>query len=1244
MRRILIICGLALLLAASCADKQQAGSAGKPADSTRQQTAKADGDSLYADYPASDAALEQKPLPAPSGSGSFVKLEPAETGMDFVGLAESRELLLDDVGSQAGMAAADYDGDGDIDIYLCGIENDNQLFRNEGGWKFTDVTDEVNPELRVSGELAGSAVFFDINGDRLLDLYVAVRGGKNRLFINGGDGSFSEQAADYGLDTERSTIVSAVFDLDNDGDLDIYNANNRKGRNEDGMVEEERGNARYFGFFLNPETGERILDDESSQTHYMDNSGKIRLKPDSDEFYVNKGEGKFINEASTIGVRPDGWSLNALACDFNNDGYIDLQVSGDFDTPDWYYLNNGNGYLKEMGRTMLRINSFFGMGSDAGDLDRNGWMDYMVGDMSATGYKDSKKQSGDMNISRYELSNFTPQPNMRNTVMLNRGDGWMTEAAAFLGVKSSDWTWSVRLADLDNDGLLDILATNGYLNSSIEYDVQRRIKEMREQGASQEEIDNYWLSTPGLLTDDIIFTASEPLKYKKAPDNWGIHDQAVSCGCILQDLDGDGDLDFVVNNTNEQLGLYRNDVGSGNQVLIDLRQDGPNHEAIGARVVAWCGGEQYMQDVILTRGYASSESSRIHLGLGQHEKIDELWIRWPGNQAEVLRDLDVNMHYTITRGSQLTDVSQPAAHQQLFSQEELAWEQQEADTFDAEFDAEPLLPVRRSTLGTGLAVADINLDGQLDVYFTGAAGQTGKLYLGRGDGTLVGSPMLDQVVEPRQENMEPLLFEANGDGRPDLLLTSGSNEEPSGSNYYIDRLVTNEEDGFKLGVMSVAPASSGSACASDIDNDGDLDLFIAGRQKPGEYLRPEVSNILENDGTGKFTLATGRIAPGISEVGPISDAIFADLNGDGRQDLVLAVEFGSVEWWANNDGLLVRQGPVSTSGTWQSLASGDFDNDGDMDLLAGNYGLNTKYHPSAEKPYLIIADDFDNNGTRDLVEVKFGSDGTLLPGRGRSCSGYAISTIPQKFPTWEMFADATLEEIYGPMDQVAERYSAEEVRSMLLVNDGQGGFSAQPLPKEAQYSIVFGMATGDFDNDGNLDVWLNQNYRNSQPEETRWLTGYGCLLLGDGQGGFRNVEHMDSGILLNAEGRGAVAADLNGDQCLDIVMSVSSAHPQVAWGQPDSSLGRGLLVSVAGPAGNPAGVGAKLSLELDNGKVLHREVQAGHTFLSSYVGPQHFGIPDGSKPVTLTVSWPDGGSTEVTEFGDVSKVIVSKGN
>ncbi|MCB1218463.1 VCBS repeat-containing protein [bacterium] len=1196
----------------------------------------------FAGYPASDAQLTDSPLADGESAGGFTRLDSGESGISFVSEALDNDMIVDDIGSQAGMAAADYDGDGDIDIYLCGISNDNLLFRNDGGMKFTDVTDECGTELRLSGELAESAVFLDINADGRLDLYVAVRGGANRLFIAGEDGRFSENAAAFGLDSGSSTIVSAVFDVDNDGDLDIYNANNRLGRHGNGLLETVRGEKPDINYIFDEQTGEVSLGGADADKFYMDPVFKARFRPDSDQLFINNGSGAFEDRASELGVKPLGWSLNALACDFNNDGWTDLEVSGDFDTPDWYYLNDGNGRLVEHGQEMCRINSFFGMGSDAGDLDRNGWMDYVVGDMSPSGYKDGKKQSGDMYEWRKELATFEPHQNMRNTAMLNRGGGWMTEAAALLGVKSTDWTWSMRIADLNSDGVHEILATNGYISRAIEVDERNHIKSMIQAGRSQQEIEDYIVSLGPFATDDIIFTADEPLHYGKAPDNWGIHDDAISCGCSLQDYDGDGDLDLIVNNTNAEAGVYRNDLANGSRVLIDLRQPGLNPEAVGARVEAHCGGEVFMQDVILARGYASTESSRIHLGLGEHEKIDALWIRWPGNRAEVLRDLEVNRHYVISQGSQLTDLSVSDDQPTLFSQQELGWNQVEADTFEAEFAAEPLLPVRRSTLGTGLGVADINADGQLDAYFAGPAGQAGKLYLGRG-GKLEASPLLDRSVDERPESMGVLFLEADGDGRPDLLLSSGGNEAAPGSTEYIDRLHYNRAEGFKLAGMQVEPSSSGSAVASDIDNDGDLDIFIAARQKPGEYLRPGVSQILINDGSGQYSLATGRVAPGLAEVGPVADALFTDLNGDGRQDLVLALEFGGIEWWAAGDGGLTRQGSISPSGTWQSLACGDFDNDGDVDLLAGSYGLNTKYHPSSQKPYLIIADDFDGNGTRDLVEVKFGSDGTLLPGRGRSCSGYAISTVPQKFPTWTEFANASLEEIYGPVDQAAERYSAEEVRSCVFLNDGSAGFGMQALPVEAQYSIVLGMAVGDFDNDGNLDAWLNQNFRNTQPEETRWLTGYGCLLMGDGAGGFRSMEHLESGILLNAEGRGAVAADWNSDGCLDILMSVSNGKPQLAMGQPQQSAGRGLLVNLTGPAGNPAGVGAKLRLELSDGRVLQREVLAGHTYLSSYVGPQHFGIPEGTQPVKLSVSWPDGSTSELSQFTDELTVSLAHG-
>ncbi|MEZ5337336.1 MAG: FG-GAP-like repeat-containing protein [bacterium] len=1236
MHRYFFAAFLGVLLA-SCVDNSQeppVAGAGNPGSNG----AGAAGARLFAELPESDAGVSSVALAEAAGGGGYTRLGPEECGIDFVSEVLSKELKLDAISVQAGMASGDYDADGDIDLYLCGIENDNALYRNEGGWKFTDVTQEAAPGLRMSGDMAESAVFADLNADGVLDIYVAVRGGINRYFAGNGDGTFTDRSEEAGLASARSTVVSAVFDVDNDGDLDVYNANNRKGRNDDRKIEDLRSDGAYFNMMRNIETGEVRLDEARHPDHYMDAAGKIRLKPDSDELLINDGSGHFRNEAMERGIEPLGWALNALACDFNNDGWTDLQVSGDFDTPDWYYINDGNGHFTERGRDMLRVTSYFGMGSDAGDLNHDGWMDYMVGDMSPTGYKDGKKQSGDMNLSRYELVNYEPHQNMRNTVLLNRGDGWMSEAGALLGVKSTDWTWSIRLADLNSDGILEILATNGYISTSVEYDVQRRIKQMLEDGASQEEVDAYELGLPALRTDDIIFTASEPLHYKKAPDNWGIHDQAVSCGCILQDLDGDGDLDFVVNNTGDQLGVYRNDLDNGGRVLIDLRQDGPNSEAVGARVAAWCDGRQYVQDVILARGYASAESSRVHLGLGDASMIDALWIRWPDNKVEVLRDLPANMHYTITRGSRLADY-RPQAHEPLFSQESLNWQQEEQDTLIAEFEAEPLLPLRRSTLGTGLGVADLNADGRLDIYLAGPQNQQGKLFTGREGGGFAGSPMLDKAVDDRPESMATLLFEANGDGTPDLLLSSGGIESEEQMQSYLDRIYLSGGDGFRPGTLPVEQLSSGSACASDIDNDGDLDVVIAGRLKPYVFGAAVHSHVLRNDGSGVFSLATGQLAPGLADSGPVSDICFADLNGDGRQDLLVASEFGSVEWWANNDGVLIRQGAIGPSGMWQSLACGDFDNDGDSDVIAGNWGMNTKYHPSTEKPYMVIADDFDGNGTRDVVEVKFGSDGTLLPGRGRSCSGYAISTIPQRFPTWEKFADATLEEIYGPLEQVGEKLTADHVASAYFENDGSGSFVMTDLPDMAQISCAFGIATGDFDNDGNLDAWINQNFRNTQPEETRWVCGYGTLMLGNGDGSFRCLEPLDSGLRVNAEGRGAVAADFNGDACLDLVLSVSNASPQIAYAVADRLRGSGLLVSLTGPAGNPAGVGAVLTLELSDGRSLRREVQAGHTYLSSYVGPVHFGIPEGSDPVRLSVSWPDGSSSEIREFSGSSLAV-----
>ncbi|MCC7477716.1 CRTAC1 family protein, partial [bacterium] len=657
------------------------------------------------------ATYSSEPLAAPSAGAARVltALSPAESGIDFTNQVLNPQHYLDQSATQAGGAAGDYDGDGDTDFYVCGLAADGRLYRNDGALKFTDVSAEAG----ISGQTVNcaGAVFADFDSDKDLDLYVCCRIGRNLLYINDGSGKFTEEGEARGVASSYSTVMAAVFDAENDGDLDMYLCNNNESRQPEGINEEDRV---QFTMEYRPDTGEFILPPDMAKNWYTDGAGKLRVRPDPDELLINDGTGKFSNQidSSGMGDKNGGWELQALPADYNNDGLTDLWVSGDFDTPERLYINQGGGKFSDEAQERLRVTSYFSMGSDTADLNSDGWLDVFCGDMSASGYKDGKKQSGDMHTYRWDLTHNVPQQQMRNSAFLNRGDGWFSECAEMLGVKSSDWTWTCRIADINCDGLQDIYTSNGFVARDIEVDIARELGQMRKAGASEMDRAKYLQSLGGFQTDDVIWTATAPLKFDKAPDNWGMKDAAISCGVLLEDFDGDGDQDFLSNNTDSPTVLWRNDVAEGQRLVLRLRSDSANTQGVGARVTAWVGDAQYCNEVILSRGWATGCSSDLYIGLGTVDKVDKLTIRWPDLSEQTIENMAAGFRYTITQPKKLPKwqpAEKPAA---LFAQQDFDWEQKERETGDTtqapgmppEFTAEQLLPAQRSQLGTGCAV------------------------------------------------------------------------------------------------------------------------------------------------------------------------------------------------------------------------------------------------------------------------------------------------------------------------------------------------------------------------------------------------------------------------------------------------------------------------------------------------------------------------------------------------------------
>ncbi|MCB1186076.1 VCBS repeat-containing protein [bacterium] len=1134
------------------------------------------------------------------GSGKFVLLGGDETGIEFDNRADDIDFIAEDRASQAGLACGDVNGDGILDLFLCGMETDNRLYIGEGGFRFRDVTADSGDDLAVAGHETFGALFVDIEGDGDQDLYLGVRGADDRLYINDGRGKFTNEASQRGTTATNATSSIAAFDVEPDGDLDLY----------------------VCSHSFDP----RMTNDDAMVAQGVD-INSIVIRPELDLLLINDGSGKFTDGTSAAGIDGLSWSWQAMPADYNDDGYMDLFVSSDYSTNDRYYINNGDGTFTDHATTMLRRTPWFSMGCDSGDINGDGRIDLFCLDMSPNEYKASKLMSGDMYDFRDVLVNSNPQQMMHNMLQLNRGQGWMTDISSLAGVKSSEWSWTARIADLDYSGIPELFVANGYLTmTAMNVDYQNQIKQIGES-QGREAVKQFMKEMGSAPAEDVIFTADSPLDYKRASGNWGMTGNTIDTGTVIDDIDGDGDLDIIANQTNGDLQVWRNELDCGNFIAVELSQDGANAFGVGSKLTAYCGDAIFADTVVIGRGIGSGVSPRVHLGLGGNTKVDRLEIRWPDGKLQTEENLDAGLLWSVRRRDNLPDFTAPS-YDPMFAQADMDFSRDERDTDKEEFAAELLLPIMRSYLGGGVGVADSDLDGDLDVYFAGAAGQSGRLKLNDGSGNLESSSTAADINKRDREEMAVLWFDANGDERPDLYISNGSMEAYPDSDLYDDVIVLNMEDGLKASTVPGTNISSGSVCAADIDGDGDQDLFVAGRQVPHRFALPATSVFLRNDGKGGFSVHD--FSGGQPVMGCISDAQFADMDHDGDQDLVVCEEFGTVSWLANNGGSFGAKQAVSASGMWQSLCLADLNEDGNIDIVAGNWGQNTKYHPSAEKPYTMFAGDMEGDGDRDLIEAKNKSGGGYLPGRGRSCSGYAMPSIQERFPKWDDFANASFEDIYGDPSQLPEKYEAADLHNTLFMSDGNGGFSASQLPMMAQLSPVYGILASDFDGDGDKDLLLAENYKLTQPETGRWNLGYSTMLLQD-SGNWTAVDMPVAGVNIHEDARGVVECDLDADGMQDIIVTVSNGMAKRL--EHSGAAGGSFNVTLAGKAGNRFGSGAVIMLALDDGSKLFRLVQAGQGYMSSYVGPQHFAIPAGRSPQALEVTWSDGSTSMAADLG-----------
>ena len=1137
-----------------------------------------------------------------------------------------------------GVCAGDFDGDGRPDLFYAYPYGGHRLYRNLGAFRFEDVTEKAGLGKIVAGHWALGCCFVDHDGDGDLDLFVAGVGDFNLLLDNQGNGTFRDRAFALGLARKGANVHMAFADYDLDGDLDGYLLTNRMTSGSPPLVDVKVDAKVIDGELLIEEKYREKYDVVFHPTERM----RVVQAGEYDHLFRNDGT-KYVDVSDAVGLRGTDQGLSASWFDYDEDGYPDLYVANDFFGPDRLYRNRRDGTFEEVTREILPHVPWFSMGSDVADVNNDGLLDLMGSDMAGSDHYKSKMGMGDMEKDSWFLTSSRPAQYMRNALYVNAGGGRFLEAAFLAGLASTDWTWSLKFADLDNDGFIDLFGTNGMTHDQINSDLVARADALK----SHQEKVAFWRKTPPKRDPNFAFRNLGDLRFEPVASDWGLDFNGVSYGAAFADFDGDGDLDLALASLEDPVRIYRNESSTGHLVKIRLKGGRRNSHGIGAKVTVETSAGIQVRYLTSCQGYASANDPVVHFGLGEATAIKRLTIRWPLGAEQTFEDLPVDHLLVVTEPKE----SKPAAPSSkpnpwFVSSDALAAFPHKENNFD-DFKVQPLLPHRLSRLGPGMAWGDVDGDGDEDVFLGGASGQASSLALNNGKGGFVLSPQLQFSNKEMTlfEDMGAVFLDADSDGDLDLYVASGGFDPRPNSLYLRDRLYRNDGKGhfaIDLHATSNLRDSGGPVAAADFDRDGDLDLFVGGRVIRTRYPTTPNSRLLRNDG-GKFTDLSDSLAPGLRLTGMVTGALWSDFDGDGWLDLLVTHEWGPVAVWKNDNGKLVNAsasaGTADLLGWWTGIAAADLDGDGDMDYAVGNLGLNTKYHASKEKPYLLYFGDLDGSGVPRIVEACHEGD-VLFPVRGKSCSTRAMPSLGKKFSSFHAFASATLPQIYAPSNlKSAHRLAINELASGVLLNDGKGHLTFRPLPRLAQVSAVFGLVFHDWDADGRMDLAVSQNFYSPQPETGNVDGGLGMVLKGLGDGNFQPLRVDQSGLLLPGDAKALALADLNGDTRPDLVATVNSSSPKIFLNQ--TTAGRPLIVRLSGSKGNPRGVGSHVSVKLKSGKTLVGEVHAGSSYLTGSSVDLYFSVPAGDEAVVVAVRSPLGKTTEKKLTASTGVIAVS---
>jgi hypothetical protein len=1153
-----------------------------------------------------------------SGKTGFTLVPGTATGILFTNsLPIERAMTNLNLLNGSGVALGDYDGDGLCDIYLCDMAGHNKLYKNLGNWKFKDVTDEAG--VSCPDQTSTGAVFADVNGDGHLDLLVTSMGGPNALFLNEGNGHFTNITESAGLTSKLGSTSMALADIDGNGTLDLYVAN--YGVNS--II--RSGGALSFAYVNGKPTvrgryaqrikfvGDLMFELGEPDVLYL-NDGKGKFTP------VSWLDGTFVDEnGKNLTEVPRDQGLSVAFRDLNGDGSPDIYVCNDAFTPDRCWINDGHGHFRALPHLAWRSTSFFSMNCDFGDLDRDGHDDFLVVDMLSRSHRLALTQMGNMPPQPIVPGDLDTQFQMRrNTLFLSRGDGTFAEIANYAGIAGSEWTWSSVLLDVDLDGWEDILISNGFFYDVDDVDTKDRIKKM---GSLPLEASRRTISLfPRLDTPNLIFRNQHDLTFQEVGREWGFNSKAISNGTALGDLDNDGDLDVVVNCLNGQALVYRNDTVAP-RIAVRLKGKTPNTKGVGARINVYGGPVAQSQEMMCGGRYVSGDDPVRVFAAGNSTNLT-IDVTWRSGARSHLSNCEPNYVYEVdeveAKDSGKDNSKVPEKPPLFRDVSQLLQHRHHEESFD-DFSRQPLLPKRLSQQGPGVAWVDLDGDGCEDLII--GSGRGGKLAVYRNDPSrgfqLQQAAAWSQAVTRDQTSVLGWFPKV---GTTSVLVGSSNYEDGQTNGEPVLRYDLQSGEPKAVAGLPGFSSNIGPLALGELSGDGTLSLFIGGEAIAGRYPQAAQSRIFHYD--GREWQVDEENTRAFAGVGLVNGAVWSDLDGDGFPELILACEWGPVRVFRNQSGKLhevtSQLGLADYVGWWTGVTTADLGGDGQLAIIAGNWGLNSQYHASVDHPVRLFFGNWTDTSSVDLLEAQDDPELGIVSRRNLGAMAAGLPFLLSKFPTWAAFAEANVTNILGEKWRATTELKASTLASTVFTYRGNR-YEARPLPREAQFSPAWAVCVADADGDGHEDVFLSQNFFAVNADGMRLDAGRGLWLRGDGRGWLTPVPGQESGIKVYGEQRGAAVCDYDGDGRVDLVVTQNGTETKLYHNEQAKP---GLRVRLKGRDGNPTGIGAQLRLAFVKGQGPLREVHAGSGYWSQDSSIQVLATPE--PPDQIWVRWPGG--------------------